>query len=1189
MYLKALEIQGFKSFPEKTSLTFEKDITAIVGPNGSGKSNISDAIRWVMGEQSSRSLRGGKMEDVIFGGTELRKQVGFAQVSLIIDNTNRIFDMDNTEVMITRRYYRSGESEYYINRETVRLKDIHEMLMDTGMGREGYAIIDQGRTSEILSIKSVDRRDIFEEAAGISRFRHRKEESERKLAKTDENLTRINDKIAELELQVGPLREQSEIAKRYLILRDEFRGLEISLWLENLKRLSTEAIKLSAEHEQAKERLEKSHNELEELYHSAETFSQRMQEKNLMDEQVRAEISGAQSQVSELENQSAVLYANLKSNTETIDRMTADLSQQEDRTDAISTQIRERRNRLEQIETEMQGWSEKRQGLDDQISLIARDLGEKSDELEALMSAQSSQSMVMAEKKEKLSALAGAVQELYDRDDSLTSDMANAKERAEQTQNQLGEISGELEKTEAEAGDLSNIIQGHMLRLKARGDMVQKKRRLVTDLTLKHGSIKSRVKLLTDMEREYEGYSKAVKTIMREAGRGILKNVHGPVANLLTAEDTYALAVETALGAAGQNIIVGMPEDGKSAIQFLKRAAAGRATFLPISTIKAHELRERGLESCSGFVGIAADLVSYEDKYENIYRNLLGRTVVVHNIDDAIDISKQYGYRFRIVTLDGQVISTGGSMSGGSAARNTGILSRANEIKELSQEEKRLSSQLRKNQDELHEADLALKSETGELDRGKNELRQLEDAVLHLRANKTSASSRAGDAIASALALTQELDGVKRRIDASTQEMNKLKSDISNQEQVVSRYASMASEITKGNEDMSTRREDITGRLNTIQASIASLEAEQAAAEQSIEELTSLSMGLSGDRDERKSSIESIKARNQVILSEIADKKSVLVGLEEKISGLRERLSVIGTQKLEMEAQRTRADKETQDKNRRILDMERTCSRIEQKKLASEMEEKQIVDKLWESYELTVTAAEDASRPIENVSEATRDAAKLKRDIGALGTPNIGAIGEFERVNTRYTFLTEQKDDIQKAKTELEEIIGDITGEMKEIFAKEFQAIAAEFKETFTELFGGGKASLELEDEDDILNCGIEIKAQPPGKSLKTITLLSGGEKAFTAIALYFAIQKIRPTPFCVMDEIEAALDEANILRFAEYMRRLSGKTQFIAITHRRGTMEEADMLYGVTMQEHGVSKILHVDVEEAERTINKK
>lgn len=1186
MYLKALELQGFKSFPEKTHLTFEKDITAIVGPNGSGKSNISDAIRWVMGEQSSRSLRGGKMEDVIFGGTEKRKQVGFAEVSLIIDNSNRIFDMDNIEVMITRRYYRSGESEYYINRKSVRLKDIHEILMDTGLGREGYSIIDQGRTAEILSLKSVDRRDIFEEAAGISRFRHRKEESERKLDKTDENLTRINDKIAELELQIEPLREQSEVAKKYLKLRDELRGLEISLWLESLDKLSKDNIKLEADFLLAQEKLATGHKELEQLYNSAETFSDRMQEKNLQDEKVREDISTIESKLSDIENQIAVLNANYSSNSETIDRMIFDLSQQDSRTDSINSQIKERQDRISVIFEEKQKWEKQKQELDFQISKIASDMGAKSSELEQIMNSQSKLSMHLAEKKEKLSALASTIQELYDRDDSLAGEIAGAKEKATQTQQEFERVQKELDKVEEEANSLSNIIGGHTIRLSKRQAKVEELKRQVTNLTLKHGSMKNRIKLLSDMEREYEGYSKAVKIVMREAGRGVLKNVHGPVANLVRTEDAYALAIETALGGAGQNIIVDTPQDGKSAIQYLQRTGGGRATFLPMSSIRANELRERDLKSCNGFIGIAADLISYDSIYSNIYKSLLGRTVIVHNIDDAINISKQYSYRFKIVTLDGQVMNAGGSMSGGSAARNTGIISRANEIKSMKKDEKELEAKLTQAQQQLAEAETALKSESKALESSRNELRQYEDRLLQLRGNKTALSDRITDAQESWLSLREEAHTIKNRLSNGEENIIILSQEISDLELQCSECSSKAQALTKGSEDLEAGRQVIIQKQNTIQASFASLDTERFSAEKSIQELTNLSGSLLGDRIEKEKSIESIKIQNQAILNQIAEKKTGLLEYESEISALKERLVVISEEKRAMEAQRTKADKETQDKNRKILDMERACSRLEQKKQAAEMEEKQIIDKLWEAYELTITAAEPIRQSIENIQEATRSAAKLKRDISALGTPNIGAIDEFERVNTRYTFLTDQRDDIQKAKSELEDIINDITGEMEEIFRREFTHIAAEFRETFTELFGGGKASLELEDESDILNCGIEIKAQPPGKSLKTITLLSGGEKAFTAIALYFAIQKIRPTPFCVMDEIEAALDEANVLRFADYMRRLSSKTQFIAITHRRGTMEEADMLYGVTMQEQGVSKVIHVDVEEAERTI---
>lgn len=1186
MYLKALELQGFKSFPEKTRLIFEKDITAIIGPNGSGKSNISDAIRWVMGEQSSHSLRGGKMEDVIFGGTERRSQVGFAEVSLIIDNSEGIFDTDKIEVMITRRYYRSGESEYYINRESVRLRDIHEILMDTGLGREGYSIIDQGRTAEILSLKSIDRRDIFEEAAGISRFRHRKEESERKLGKTDENLTRINDKIAELELQVEPLRRQSEIAKKYLILRDQLRELEISLWMETLDKLAADRVGLESEYILAKEKLESSHRELEEYYKNAETFSQEMQEKNLQDERVRVEISEVESKAAEMENQVAVLNANLSSNMGAIDRMTLEISQQDNRTESINAQITAREDRLRQISEQRRKWDGERHDLEGQISKIASDLGARAGELEQIMTAQSDAGIELAEKKEKLSALASTVQELYDREDALSGEMSAVREKAEIDQREFDRISAELEQVGSEARDLGNIIEGHTLRLRKRRDKVEELRGQVTNLTLKHGSVKSRIKLLTDMEREYEGYSKSVKIVMREAGRGLLKNIHGPVANLVRAEDTYALAIETALGGAGQNIIVDTPQDGKSAIQYLKRTGGGRATFLPMSSIRANELRERGLADCPGFIGIAAELIAFDKKYENIYKSLLGRTVVVHNIDDAINISKQYSYRFKIVTLDGQVINAGGSMSGGSAAKSTGIISRANEIKSLREDEKGLGAELIDRQEQLRRAEVDLKSGMGELESSRNELRQLEDRVLQLQANRAALKDRVTTSQENCLSIREEIDNVKSRIFASTDEIGTQKSEIDNLERQIALYGREAAEITEGNVDLKAMRLQVSQKLNAIQAHVASLDAERLATEKSIEELTVISGSLSGDREQKEQSIVSIREQNEMILANIEEKKSEIYVFEEKIQELKAQVSAIGAEKLELEARRTRADRETQEKNRALLDMERACSRLEQKKQAAQMEEKQLIDKLWDSYELTVTAAEPLRRDIKSVTEATRDAAKLRRDISALGTPNIGAIDEFERVNGRYTFLTDQRDDIQKAKNELEEIIAEITSEMEEIFAREFKNIAAEFRDTFTELFGGGKASLELEDERDILGCGIEIKAQPPGKSLKTITLLSGGEKSFTAIALYFAIQKIRPTPFCVMDEIEAALDEANVMRFAEYMRRLSHKTQFVVITHRRGTMEEADMLYGVTMQEQGVSKIIHVDIEEAERAI---
>ena len=1003
MYLKALEIQGFKSFADKTRLTFEKDITAIVGPNGSGKSNISDAILWVMGEQRSKALRGAKMEDVIFGGTEKRNALGFAQVSLIIDNAAHIFDSDASEIMLTRRYYRSGESEYYINREAVRLKDIHSLLMDTGLGRDGYSIIGQGRIAEIVSNKSTDRREVFEEAAGISRFRYRKEEAERKLEKTEENLLRINDKIDELELQVGPLKKQSDTAKKYLVLRDELRVKEISAWMSTLDKLRAQASVIQSEYEQASLALENAKAELEALYASSGSITERMHQKDIESEQARERLSAVETAASACESEAAVLRANVKSSSDARDRMLRDIAEQESRVDEIRQSIKENKERIAQIDADL------------------RELADKT------------------------------------------------------SQN-------------------NNVLDGCRMKLKSREEMVSQLSEKLSGLTVEGRSMDSRIHMLSEMEKDYEGYSRAVKTVMRESGRGNLRGVHGPVANLVRADEECALAIETALGAAAQNIVIDSQNDGRYAIEMLKRMDAGRATFLPIDTIRGTLMKDAP-ERDPGFVGVAFDLVKFDPKYEQIFLNLLGRTVVAETLADAVRISKNNGNRLRIVTLDGQMINAGGSMTGGSSTHNTGILSRANELEKLRKQRVKAAETEKKTQDDL--------------DRAKN-----------------------------------SLAAVRYQLDMALEDQAELKS------------------------------------------STASLEAEKRTTGSAVQQLKLLLESLTGDSDTRRLAVESAERQIVDFETRLGEKEKELAGIREKAAGIREEISNISRQKLELEGKRTRAEKDAQSRNADILDLERQSARIEQKKLSAEMEEKQILDKLWENYELSHSAANALRQPVENLQKANKEIAELRRQISALGTPNLGAIEEYERVNTRYQFLTEQRDDVQKAKTELLGIIKEITDEMKEVFTTRFQEIDSCFRQTFLELFGGGKAALVLEDPDNVLECGIEIKVQPPGKAVSNISLLSGGEKAFVAIALYFAILKVRPTPFCVMDEIEAALDEANVNRYADYMRRMADKTQFLVITHRRGTMEEADMLYGVTMQEKGVSTVLELDLAEAQKTI---
>ena len=973
-----------------------------MGPNGSGKSNISDALLWVMGEQRTKTLRGSKMEDVIFGGTAVRSPMGFAEVSLIIDNTARIFENDSPEIELTRRYYRSGESEYFINREQVRLKDINSLLFDTGLGRDGYSVIGQGKIADIISTKSTDRREVFDEAAGISRYRYRKEEAERRLEKTDENLLRIRDKIEELEMQVGPLKEQSEKAKNYLILRDELRIREISSWMTSLDRLKESSSSIQAEYEEAKTALEKAKADLEALYAASGSLSERMHRKDEESEQARERLSARESEAASCESALAVIKANITSSEAAVQRMEEDISEQDNRAAEVQKNIAGNEQRLEALQKEM---------------------------------------------------------------DNIREEI-NAN---------------------------SNVLSGCRMKIATREQALNDASEKASRLTIESRSMDSRITMLSDMERDFEGYSKAVRTVMRESSRGTIRGVHGPVSNLIRTEDEVALAVETALGAAGQNIVIGTRNDGRSAIEMLKRTDGGRATFLPLDTIRGSVMRDAP-ESDPGFVGVAYDLVNFDQQYSQIMANLLGKTVVVETLADAIRISKNNNDRYRIVTLDGQMVHAGGSMTGGSAARGTGILSRANELKKLKE--------------------------------------------------------------------------TRRELESRTEECRR--------------------QVEKAQNALSVVRNDLELAMedrNALSAKDSSLHAEFSAVSNTVKQFRILLESLSGDSSVRRKAISDAGNQIKALWEQAEEKKTELMQHQEACAAIRREIDEIGKAKLELEGRRSRTEKTTQERNQEILELERKAARIEQKKLSSDMEEKQILDKLWDNYELSYSGAQALRQPVENLQKLNREISDLRRRIASLGTPNLGAIEEYERVSTRYEFLVSQRDDIEKAKNELLGIIRDVTKEMKAVFLDQFSRINEAFQQTFKDLFGGGKAALLLEDEENVLECGIEIKCQPPGKALSALSLMSGGEMAFVAIALYFAILKVRPTPFCVMDEIEAALDEANVNRFADYLRDMAERTQFIVITHRRGTMEEADMLYGVMMQEKGVSTVLELDFDQAART----
>lgn len=1185
MYLKSLEIQGFKSFPEKTRLTFEKDITAIVGPNGSGKSNISDAILWVMGEQRTRALRGGKMEDVVFGGTERRSAMGYAQVTLVLDNSDGRFQLDSPEIMLTRRYYRGGESEYYINKDSVRLKDINELLMDTGLGREGYSIISQGRIAEIVSVKSTDRRQIFEEAAGISRFRHRKEESERKLQRTEENLMRIRDKIDELELQVEPLRQQAEVAKRYLVFRDELRLLEISVWMENLDEVRRQSTGIEADYAAAKANLDEAGRQLEALYTTAEQIFEEIRSQDLEAEHTRESLRQTEAAAAECESAAAVLRANRRNNAESLTRLQEEIEEQAGRAKGLEEQIAVQEARMQGIAVELEVLAREGQELQRQAEENAAAAGAAQAGVTECMGQEVAAGEALAEHRTMLAMLADKAQELLDRETGIQSDRQTAREKAEQAEAALRAEEMRLTTARERTEELKNMIAGHQQRRNGREAKVRELTERRTRQTIDLGALDSRIQMLTEMEKEYEGFSKAVKTVMREAERGGLRGIHGPVANLVKAEDRYALAIETALGGALQNIVVDHAEHGKSAIEMLKRRDAGRCTFLPLSSIRGGGLKQRP-EGEDGYLGVAAELCCYAGAYETLFSNLLGRTVIAETLADAVRLGKKYSHAFRIVSLDGQVVNAGGSMTGGSTARGTGFLSRANECKRLQAQREKLAAEAERTQEALEQAQRELAAADYEMETAAAEQAEARDSLLKQEAAVNQWRVLLENAQASQAAMEEEVESLSAHMAGNRQRIEETRDKITALERELECLREEIRNKTAGRAALEEIRAGLHAQLAEKREAMASLETEREVTNRAAEQLRSLRQDLSGDRDSRESAMDAIRDRDQALETEMIQLQARLTEFRRQAEEYQTRLTEFTRLRLELEGRRVQAERAGQEQNRSLLDLERICARYEQKKLAADLEEKQLLDKLWDSYGLSHSVAQAIRQPVENLSQSNRRIGELKRDISALGTPNLGAIEEFERVNTRYGFLTEQRDDVEKAKRELLKLIGDITREMQEIFTREFKAIDDCFRSTFTELFGGGRAALVLEDEENVLDCGIEIKAQPPGKALSTISLMSGGEMAFVAIALYFAILKVRPTPFCVMDEIEAALDEANVIRYAEYMRTMSDKTQFIVITHRRGTMEEADLLYGVTMQEKGISRVISVDLDEAEETL---
>ena len=1183
MYLKSLEVQGFKSFPDKTLIRFGDDITAIVGPNGSGKSNISDAILWVMGEQSSKTLRGAKMEDVIFGGTQKRSAVGFAEATLTLDNTDRALPYDADDVMITRRYYRSGDSEYYINRQSARLRDINELFMDTGLGREGYSNIGQGRIDEILSLKSADRREIFEEAAGISKYRHRKEETERKLAHTEDNLLRIGDKVSELELQLEPLKEQSEKAKKYLELKDELQGVEVAVWLDTLDKLSAAAKKAEEDYASASFVLQQAHEDLDKLYAQSENLSEVLRQKDEELENVRVKVSMLDANHQQLDGQMAVLRGNMENNASNICRIEEELQGEQDRSGGIIAQIDQANERIASIEKELVQKKQTVDTLQQRLTAMTVSAQGLTRQFLELRGKESTLAADIAGCEADIRGLEESAEQTNQRSEILHTDLQSGEERKSAAQGDLDACRVELHRAQEDVTAAENTISGYALRQTTRVKRRDELAQTLREQTAKLDSITAKTRVFRAMERDFDSYNKSVKAVMQESQRGALKGVHGPVSRLIRTDDNYTVAIEIALGAAMQNIVVGNKQDGKAVLSYLKRTGVGRVTCLPISEMQGKKLTESGLNQCRGYVGIASELVSCDAQYKGIIEYLLARTVLVQDMDAAIAMAGKYNNRFKIVTLDGQVMNPGGSMTGGSVNKEAGILSRANELEKLTAQEKKLEEEKAATEAELQEAQRQADQVEFQINTARDQLRAAQDQVLRLEGEEKQYEILLNAIIEAIASAQRELDALEQRqqLDRERAAANQAKIQVYTTELAKTRAA--ISGLEGSQSEVAEQTNALTEEMTVLRTAAAALEAEKTTAQAHIADLQSLRNAMAGDRENKLALIREIEKDTLRLEEEIRQLQEKQASNDEDANAQRQILQNVLKERSEAEATKTRSERDSQEKNKDILNMERACALLENKKTTTAMEEKQIIDKLWDSYELTPGTAGEHRAEIESVAAGNRKISELKRKITLLGTPNLGAIEEYARVNERYSYLAEQRDDVLTSKRELETIIRDITKEMTTIFVEEFAKIDRYFGEVFAEMFGGGNGRLILEDPEEPLTCGIEIRVQPPGKQVKTITLLSGGEKAFVATALYFAILKVRPTPFCLLDEIDAALDDRNVERFASYLRNLSKKTQFIVITHRRGTMEASDVLYGVTMQEQGVSKLLRLDLNQME------
>lgn len=1174
-------MQGFKSFPDKTVLEFNKGITAVVGPNGSGKSNISDAVRWVLGEQSTKTLRGSKMEDVIFSGTDVRKAKGFAEVTLRLDNTDRSLNKDSDEVSVTRRYYRSGDSEYLVNGESARLRDVNELFMDTGLGRDGYSIVGQGKIADMVSPKASERRDMLEEAAGISHFRYRRGDAIKRLAQAEENLVRLRDILSELESRVGPLKAQSEKAQKFIVLAGERKNLEIGIWLNTIDKTGEKMRDQEHKIEIAEASHKEAQDELSKIGEMIDKAADGTRDINIKLEEIRNSASGFEEKLSDIDSQIKVAENSILHNNETIERINRDKAAENETEQNIDAAVFAARECIQKAEEQIADATRQMDELSKQEETYRLSSSEFSDRAAALSGEISALSVRLADCRVTAETANSSIEEIRSRISAIDESMGTRKDDYDALLKRKADAEASLKEIQDEIVSVKNAIDGYTLRFENRGKKADSVKLAIDEKQRELHKGQDRVRLLEDLEKNMEGYFGAVKAVMKESGRGALRGIYGPVSQLITVKDKYSAAIETALGAAVQNIVVDNETDAKRAMGFLKEHRAGRATFLPITAIKGRVLSEQGLDDQYGFVSIASDLVSYDNKYSEIIRWLLGRTAVAEDIDSAIAIAKKYSYRFRIVTLDGQVINAGGSMTGGSRVQNAGILSRGNEIERLkgslASMQKELDGMLSDYKLLLEDASAAkaeLEGAEGDLLRAKEENIRREGELKLASDKLASVSSGVKELLEEKETLEKRIESVSSGAEAARSQIDELKETLENKEKELESITGDSKTLQKNREEVASKAAEIRLRIVSLQKDV----------EANTDEITRLKNRKTGHLDRLSELDEEIR--------EIEEKNDELRALTERLSADEKALKAnhgdAQNQINELISQRDELEKQANDLrlHERAKSEERErlsgdIARLEERKIAMRNEYDNLTSKLYDEYQLTRREAAALEIEIDDYSLAAKRLAELKSQIRALGSVNVSAIEEYKEVSERYEFLSGQINDVETSRAELNKMIDDLTGKMAEQFREQFNRINSCFGQTFIELFGGGKAELRLEDERDVLGSDIEIKVQPPGKNVQNINLLSGGEKGLSAIALLFAILKVTPAPFCIFDEVEAALDDVNVSRYAQYVRRMTKNTQFILITHRRGTMEEADVLYGVTMQEKGVSKLLELKTAE--------